>query len=85
MARPNITAVHRKAMANLSRINTFLQKSQSIPPSMRGFVAEILMLRLLAFWKKVFAKQHVVLLAELRIEMERLLHLSEDAQILPMQ
>lgn len=46
MARPSITAVHSKAMANLSRINTFLQKGQSIPPSMRGFVAEILMLRL---------------------------------------
>lgn len=47
MARPSIAAVYGTAMADLARINNFLQKSQSLPSAtMQGFVAEVLMLRL---------------------------------------
>lgn len=46
MSRPSISAIYRKAMTSLARIDYCLKQSQSIPPVMRGFVAEILMLRL---------------------------------------
>lgn len=46
MVRPSITAVYNKAILSLSRIKKSMQESQSLPASMQGFVAEILMLRL---------------------------------------
>jgi|WetSurMetagenome_2_1015567.scaffolds.fasta_scaffold87174_1 hypothetical protein len=46
MPRPSIKATYDKAINDIAILERFLQKNNSLPPNMQGFVAEIIMLRL---------------------------------------
>ncbi len=46
MGRPSIAGIYNKAMYDISRLDLYIQKSKHLQPDIRGYVVEILMLRL---------------------------------------
>lgn len=46
MSRPSIAGIYNKSMADISRLDFYIQKSKHLQPDIRGYIIEILMLRL---------------------------------------